>query len=146
MTVDFGKLTLVDLLLLLWYRFVSIEFQRKRKRHHDDSDDSKAMKKKKSSEETTKSSLEATHTNDAPEDPNSNTTQTKNEKEATPLGLPLEKTPAQLAFERNAKKQEKLVLLAGGSGALTYRQRIDEYNKRLAALSEHHDIPKVGPG
>ena len=28
----------------------------------------------------------------------------------------------------------------------THRQRIEEYNNNLANLSEHHDIPKVGPG
>lgn len=28
----------------------------------------------------------------------------------------------------------------------THRQRIEEYNNNLADLSEHHDIPKVGPG
>jgi len=28
----------------------------------------------------------------------------------------------------------------------THRKRIEEYNQYLANLSEHHDIPRVGPG
>ncbi|KAL0553262.1 hypothetical protein IC582_007151 [Cucumis melo] len=28
----------------------------------------------------------------------------------------------------------------------SHRDRIQEFNQRLANLSEHHDIPKVGPG
>eukprot|EP00914_Ancora_sagittata_P034229 GHVO01069127.1.p1 GENE.GHVO01069127.1~~GHVO01069127.1.p1 ORF type:complete len:128 (+),score=24.78 GHVO01069127.1:147-530(+) len=29
---------------------------------------------------------------------------------------------------------------------LSHRQRIEKFNAQLAALSEHFDIPKVGPG
>lgn len=54
------------------------------------------------------------------------------------------KTAAQLAFERQLRRTEKEH--AGASATMTHRQRIDEYNKRLSAMSEHHDIPKVGPG
>lgn len=28
----------------------------------------------------------------------------------------------------------------------THRQKVQEFNEKLAVLSEHHDIPKVGPG
>jgi len=28
----------------------------------------------------------------------------------------------------------------------THRQRIEEFNKMLAGMSEHNDIPRVGPG
>jgi len=61
-----------------------------------------------------------------------------------PSAYTSDKTAAQLAFERQARKTEKETL--SSTAALPYRQRIDEYNKRLAAMSEHHDIPKVGPG
>lgn len=54
------------------------------------------------------------------------------------------KTAAQLAFERQAQKTEKTT--NASTAAMGYRQRIDEYNKRLASYSEHHDLPKVGPG
>jgi protein FAM32A len=30
--------------------------------------------------------------------------------------------------------------------AKSHRERVDEFNAHLASLSEHHDIPKVGPG
>lgn len=54
------------------------------------------------------------------------------------------KTAAQLAFERQVRKVEREA--PGTTATMTYRQRIDEYNRRLASMSEHHDIPKVGPG
>jgi protein FAM32A len=28
----------------------------------------------------------------------------------------------------------------------SHREKIEELNQKLANLSEHHDIPKVGPG
>jgi len=40
------------------------------------------------------------------------------------------------------RKEEGVKKLAEKS----YRQRVEEYNKYLSTLSEHHDIPKVGPG
>lgn len=30
--------------------------------------------------------------------------------------------------------------------AQSHRERVDAFNAHLASLSEHHDIPKVGPG
>jgi len=28
----------------------------------------------------------------------------------------------------------------------SHKEKVEEYNKYLSSLSEHHDIPKVGPG
>ena len=28
----------------------------------------------------------------------------------------------------------------------THKEKVQEFNEKLASLSEHHDIPKVGPG
>ena len=28
----------------------------------------------------------------------------------------------------------------------THKQRVEELNAHLARLSEHHDMPKIGPG
>jgi protein FAM32A len=28
----------------------------------------------------------------------------------------------------------------------THKERVNQFNAKLEALSEHHDIPKVGPG
>jgi protein FAM32A len=58
--------------------------------------------------------------------------------------LVTQKTSAQLAFEAAQKKkqQEKLPLLASKS----HKEKVAEFNEYLGKLSEHHDIPKVGPG
>lgn len=29
---------------------------------------------------------------------------------------------------------------------LTYRQKIEKFNKNIQKMPEHYDIPKVGPG
>ena len=29
---------------------------------------------------------------------------------------------------------------------LTHKEKVRMFNEKLARLSEHHDIPKVGPG
>ena len=29
---------------------------------------------------------------------------------------------------------------------LTHKERIDKYNESLSKLSDHYDIPRVGPG
>jgi len=31
-------------------------------------------------------------------------------------------------------------------GTKTHKERVEEFNARLAALSEHHDMPRIGPG
>lgn len=61
-----------------------------------------------------------------------------------PVQLLSKKTPAQLAFEaaHQKKQKEKLPLLALKS----HKEKVAEYNEYLGKLSEHHDIPKVGPG
>ena len=55
-----------------------------------------------------------------------------------------QKTPAQLAFEaaQQKRQQQKLPLLA----AKSHKEKVAEFNEYLGKLSEHHDIPKVGPG
>jgi protein FAM32A len=44
---------------------------------------------------------------------------------------------------RASSKEEQLIKK---KIAKSYRQRVEEYNAYLNSLSEHHDIPKVGPG
>ncbi|KAI0673315.1 DUF1754-domain-containing protein [Trametes maxima] len=54
------------------------------------------------------------------------------------------KTPAEKRFEEVQRKRlaDKVARLANKS----HKDRVNEFNSKLEALSEHHDIPKVGPG
>ncbi|KAM5533951.1 hypothetical protein V8D89_012376 [Ganoderma adspersum] len=54
------------------------------------------------------------------------------------------KTAAEKRFEETQRKRlaEKVARLA----SKTHKDRVSEFNAKLEALSEHHDIPKVGPG
>lgn len=54
------------------------------------------------------------------------------------------RTKAEIQFEEAQRKRESELIKK--RLAKTHRQRIEEYNEYLASLSEHHDIPKVGPG
>ncbi|KOM41908.1 hypothetical protein LR48_Vigan04g210600 [Vigna angularis] len=53
-------------------------------------------------------------------------------------------TPAERRFLHQTQKLElqRLSKMASKS----HRDRIHEFNRYLANLSEHYDIPKVGPG
>ncbi|KAF6251425.1 hypothetical protein COO60DRAFT_1560262 [Scenedesmus sp. NREL 46B-D3] len=44
---------------------------------------------------------------------------------------------------RVAKLEEERLRKQATKG---YRDRVKDFNEHLASLSEHHDIPKVGPG
>jgi len=54
------------------------------------------------------------------------------------------KTEAEKRFEEVQKRRlaERVAKLANR----THKDRVGEFNAKLEALSEHHDIPKVGPG
>jgi transcription initiation factor IIE alpha subunit len=54
------------------------------------------------------------------------------------------RTPAERKFDDiQAKREaERVAKLASKS----HRDRVNEFNAYLANLSEHHDIPRVGPG
>ena len=60
------------------------------------------------------------------------------------LVIPKQKTAAELAFEAAQKRKQAEVLpeLARKS----HKEKVSEFNEYLGKLSEHHDIPKVGPG
>lgn len=42
------------------------------------------------------------------------------------------------------KKREKEIIKKAAEKS--HRKKIEEFNQYLSKLSEHHDIPKVGPG
>ncbi|KAL6235952.1 hypothetical protein BDW75DRAFT_208084 [Aspergillus navahoensis] len=55
-----------------------------------------------------------------------------------------EKTEAERRLEEMRRKrvQERLKR----EGVKTHKERVEELNKYLSRLSEHHDMPKIGPG
>lgn len=59
------------------------------------------------------------------------------------------KTEAERRFEEVRRK--KLLELAGSANSRpellkTHKERVEELNTYLSKLSEHHDMPKIGPG
>ncbi|KAF9074804.1 hypothetical protein BDP27DRAFT_1315997 [Rhodocollybia butyracea] len=54
------------------------------------------------------------------------------------------KTEAERRFEEVQKRRlaQRVAKLANK----THKDRVNEFNSHLESLSEHHDIPKVGPG
>ena len=54
------------------------------------------------------------------------------------------RTASERAFEERQAKEE-LRTIAKSAGK-THREKVADFNASLAKLSEHHDIPRVGPG
>ncbi|GAA5971820.1 hypothetical protein JCM11641_001526 [Rhodosporidiobolus odoratus] len=54
------------------------------------------------------------------------------------------KTDAQRRFEEVQRK--RLLDKAAKAAAKSHKERVAEFNEKLENLSEHYDIPKVGPG
>lgn len=54
------------------------------------------------------------------------------------------KTPSERAYEEMRKK--RLIDRLSKDGLKTHKQRVEELNKYLSNLSEHHDMPRIGPG
>ncbi|KAF9786857.1 DUF1754-domain-containing protein [Thelephora terrestris] len=54
------------------------------------------------------------------------------------------KTKAEKRFEEVQRK--RLLEKVARQAHMTHKDRVHEFNQKLEALSEHHDIPKVGPG
>lgn len=72
--------------------------------------------------------------------------QEENQDEAPPRS---HKTEAERRFEEVRRK--KLLELAGSANSRpellkTHKERVEELNTYLSKLSEHHDMPKIGPG
>ncbi|KAF8807827.1 DUF1754-domain-containing protein [Phlegmacium glaucopus] len=54
------------------------------------------------------------------------------------------KTEAEKRFEE--AQQRRLAQRVAKLANKTHKDRVNEFNAHLESLSEHHDIPKVGPG
>ena len=55
------------------------------------------------------------------------------------------KTPAQIRQEEMKRKRLGEKFEKEG-GVKTHKERVEELNRYLSGLSEHHDMPKIGPG
>lgn len=53
-------------------------------------------------------------------------------------------TGAERRFEEQRRKRLEERLKR--EGVKTHKQRVEELNRYLSSLSEHHDMPKIGPG
>ena len=61
-----------------------------------------------------------------------------------PLGAADRRTEAERRHdERVAKEEQRLI---AKMAAKTHREKVQDFNVYLSKLSEHHDIPRVGPG
>ncbi|OGM48503.1 hypothetical protein ABOM_002437 [Aspergillus bombycis] len=117
--------------------------------------DGRIEKKKKKAKKSNPESGSKKESEDAP---SASTSQAVNDKESPPTSLPPQdeesdagvsagaagKTEAERKHEEMRKKrlQERLKR----EGVKTHKERVEELNKYLSRLSEHHDMPKIGPG
>ncbi|CAO3668517.1 unnamed protein product [Umbelopsis ramanniana] len=56
----------------------------------------------------------------------------------------IEKTPAELKFEETQRRRQEEKIRR--SAEKSHKEKVAEFNDKLEQLSEHYDIPKVGPG
>ncbi|KAF9569544.1 hypothetical protein BGW38_008797, partial [Lunasporangiospora selenospora] len=56
----------------------------------------------------------------------------------------IEMTAAERKFEEIQKKRQEEKVLK--SAQTSHKERVAEFNRQLEELTEHYDIPKVGPG
>ena len=66
--------------------------------------------------------------------------------------LKVGKTSAQVSFDMIKMKriEERIAKVYHAplfqSLELTYREKVEDFNRKIAKMPEHYDIPKVGPG
>ncbi|XP_062220181.1 uncharacterized protein LOC133919710 [Phragmites australis] len=109
----------------------------------------KKKKKKHQREESSQMGHHELHeggSSELPEDPNNEPTEADKmgEEEGNPHPDYDHLTPAERRYVEQKQKidMQKLAKVANKS----HRDRIQDFNQYLANLSEHYDIPKVGPG
>ncbi|KAK1599501.1 uncharacterized protein LY79DRAFT_535262 [Colletotrichum navitas] len=110
-------------------------------KHRDEAaggDDDNNRKKKNSKKDGVSQDLEAEAEAGADEDRDDNDD-----------GRVVRKTEAERRYEE--RKRKRLLELAESSSSRpellkTHKERVEELNTYLSKLSEHHDMPKIGPG
>ncbi|THW78194.1 hypothetical protein D6D18_09743 [Aureobasidium pullulans] len=110
----------------------------------------KKRKKKSSSKSTavaaaSSASKEATPAKDTATDPESTTDLEQREKNKEESLIPDDgKTEYERRHEETRRKRLEERLMR--EGVKTHKERVEELNKYLSTLSEHHDMPRIGPG
>lgn len=70
---------------------------------------------------------------------------TSNTRDGNTIVMPArKKTEAEIKFEEVQRK--RLEAKTEKIAAKSHKDRVAEFNNYLESLSEHHDIPRVGPG
>ena len=114
---------------------------KKKKKKHSSKD------KAKSEEEIEKPQSKPTKSDndqkDQPEDEEPGSATNIKKAKAEPAWMAT-KTEAEKRFLR--MKRARLDQEVEREGYKTHKERVEDFNKRLAAQSEHHDMPKIGPG
>ncbi|KAK6335389.1 hypothetical protein TWF696_002168 [Orbilia brochopaga] len=106
---------------------------------------SKPKKKKKSSKPKDDSKTDAESKKLDTETPASDVAESsKSAAEALPPPPKYTKTEAERKFEEARKKKLDQVLLK--EALKSHKEKVEGFNKYLANLSEHHDMPRIGPG
>ena len=69
---------------------------------------------------------------------------TRSDASVQPHGGHDKRTEAERRYDERLAAEEKRAIAK--MAAKTHREKVSDFNAYLARLSEHHDIPRVGPG
>ncbi|KAL2932746.1 Protein FAM32A [Bienertia sinuspersici] len=116
-----------------------IKKKKKQKKHYDEVSETKQEEKK---DDGNAESLTLTNEEDSNKDNNNESDKSTGKGKAPNFADYL--TPAE---KRYIEQREQLdVHKYSKMSKNSHRDRLDDFNQYLANLSEHYDIPKVGPG
>eukprot|EP01114_Cavostelium_apophysatum_P015616 TRINITY_DN4292_c0_g1_i1.p1 TRINITY_DN4292_c0_g1~~TRINITY_DN4292_c0_g1_i1.p1 ORF type:complete len:113 (+),score=30.84 TRINITY_DN4292_c0_g1_i1:21-359(+) len=71
-------------------------------------------------------------------------TENKGEQEVRKPIVVVHQTAAERSFIEKQQKRERERI--AGRASKSHREKVEEFNKKLNDMTEHNDIPKVGPG
>ncbi|KAI8818141.1 uncharacterized protein EV422DRAFT_191497 [Fimicolochytrium jonesii] len=103
----------------------------------------KKSKKSKKDKEKLSAALSASITSSSDPIFSSDST-TASSSQTSSLPPPRTKTAAEVKFEEIQKQRQRDRIAKTASQS--HKERVAEFNRYLENLSEHYDIPKVGPG
>ena len=104
----------------------------------------KKKKKKKDDDETRKRKYVELNEDDSDDDDEHFRRSSREKKEDENNNKLDTRTDAEKAHEERSRQQRKKRILEHAE--LSHKDKVRLFNEKLGRLSEHHDIPKVGPG